>query len=102
MALSYGTIRRSLPQVFSGDVKFDATYTTGGLAFTPSGFVGASSYAAGPSAVLAADVPLGTHQGKTASWDRTTGKLVALTAAGVEVAGGVDLSAMTVTLVIFE
>ncbi len=96
MSLSYAPRRSSLGgQTVVGFVTFDASYATGGLLFD-STKLGSVAYQQGPSFVVCNDVPTGAHQGKQAVWDPATGKLVALTAAGAEVANATDLSAMTV------
>ena len=96
MPLTYQPRRSSLGgQTVVGLVTFDASYATNGLLFDPTK-LGSVAYAQGPAFVVCNDVPTGAHQGKQAVWDPATGKLVALTAAGVEVANATDLSAMTV------
>jgi hypothetical protein len=96
MALSYAPRETSAGgQRVVGDLTFDASYATGGL---PVDFtkIQASAYSKGPLFVSCEPVPTGAHQGKTIAYDRVNAKLIALSAAGAEVANATDLSAMTI------
>jgi hypothetical protein len=101
LALKYNPLRSSLGgQLVVGNVTFDSSYVTGGLAFDHTQ-LGANAYAAGPGNVICNDVPLGASQGRQAVWDQSTAKLIALTPAGVEIANATDLSGMTVRVTVW-
>jgi hypothetical protein len=73
------------------DVTFSNPYVTGGGESLVPSQVGMGTFAK----VTASQVAAGTHIGKSAVYDYTNQKLVALVAANTE-ATAVDLSAMTV------
>ena len=75
-----------------GTITFDANYQTGGLALDASRI----GLTRAPMLVLSNEIAAGAHAGKRVAWDPSSGKLVAFTAAGAEVAANTDLSTMQV------